>query len=114
MLRLWSLARRPKWRAGKMPLNRDGLLEWHDDKRVCDSPVSIGRTPICRVRVTRRREKAEHWVAGLWIYLEGDDNREAVKEFTQAFFDQHPEALIALAMVRAAANKFSDQRRTCL
>jgi hypothetical protein len=35
-----------------------------------------------------------------------------VKEFTQAFFDQHPEALVALAIVRAAEIKFN--RRPCV
>ena len=94
-------------------LMKDGLLDWHDDgKRLCDSPVSVNDGwPVSFVKVEKRRGKVEHWYSGLWFSLGiSDDKPEPVKEFTQAFFDQHPEALAALAVVRIAANEFNQRR----
>jgi hypothetical protein len=91
-------------------LNEDGLLDWFDDKRRSDSPLEVNGVYVCRAMVEKRRGP-DGWTSALWFYLEiCDDDRDAAKEATQAFLDQHPEVLAALAVIRAAENKFNARR----
>ena len=92
-------------------MNEDGLLDWFDDKRLSDAPLALNGVSVCRVRVEKRPGIAG-WYSALWFYLDiDDDDREAAKEVTQAFFDLSPEVLAALAVIRAAENKFNERRR---